>query len=168
MKNLGRLSSVFILVLMLAGMGQAQIRLERGNRAGSDTKQAATASSTAQQPENPLEVVAAVLQLRLDQIDAVAHLFQAKQEAMTPLAKASQELDAKLHYLLDHDGAAADIGAIVVALNALQGQAAKVQHDFLANFGALLDDSQREKWQNIRQAAAVQPVLNVFEALQLV
>jgi len=172
MRNLERLFSMLILVIALVGMGQAQGRSARmhpvGPMADPVAKSAGTTNSAAQQPDNPLQVVAAILQLNSDQVNALTNLIQAKQTAMVPLMQASQDLDAKLHDLLDHNGSAADIGAIVIQLNALQGQSAKVQQDFLGNFAALLNDTQREQWQNIRQAAALQPMLNVFEALQLV
>ena len=64
-------------------------------------------------------------------------------------------------------GDPAEIGVLVVQVAHLRHLVEAAQAQFLAAFQGLLDDMQRRKWEQVRVAARLQPVVPAFQALQL-
>lgn len=170
--------SALFLLFTVAGACQlaAQSRLPRPSRPVTASNPVTTSSPTSSpgsgaeasaSPESPLHLVAVFLQLSSDQLESLEKLIQARQESIVPLVHKAQERESKLNSLIDAGGPESDIGTIVLEIHALQEQVAHVQQDFLSQFVALLDTSQRERLQAVHVAAALKPAVPAFEILNL-
>jgi Spy/CpxP family protein refolding chaperone len=106
----------------------------------------------AQSDQVPPELVLKeVLQLTDAQITALQQLEQTRQQAEEPLMKqigtSQQALQAALQASAPD---AAEVGKLVITIDALQRQFAQHQQDFGSSFLALLTDAQRSQVQQIR------------------
>lgn len=114
-----------------------------------------------------LGVVAQFLQLRLDQVQALVQMLQARQAAIAPLLLQIAQREEAIRQLLASGGDPGQIGTLVVQVHQLQQQVAAAQGTFLAAFHALLDEAQRQRLAQAHLALQLQPVLPAFQALQL-
>jgi len=115
----------------------------------------------------PLQVVAAFLQLQPPQVAALGQLLQGRQATLVPLVQTAQSLIQQLSILLNSGGDAAQIGALVVQINALQQQMGQVQQSFLSQFVTILDPDQLQRLQAVQIAAQIQPILPAFQPIFL-
>ncbi len=99
----------------------------------------------------PELVLKDVLQLTDAQITALQQLEQTRQQAVEPLMKqigtSQQALQAALQAPAPD---AAEVGKLVVTIDALQRQIAQHQQDFAGSFLAMLTDAQRSQVQQVR------------------
>ncbi len=126
-----------------------------------------TKVADAGEPPAPIQVVAAFLQLRPDQLDQFGQLLQARQVAVVPLLAEIQQRVKQLEGLLNSGGSPPEIGVLVIQIHMLQQRVAQVQQDFLSGFVSLLDPDQRQRLQTVGIAAQLQPVLPAFQQLYL-
>src|SRR5262245_30537858 len=116
---------------------------------------------------NPLAVVARVLQLAPEQVQAVGQLLQARQAALAPILLQIAQREQRIRELVEAGGNPAEIGVLMLQVHQLQQAAAAAQSQFLAGFAGVLNDEQRQRWEQVRIAAQLQPVLPAFQALQI-
>lgn len=124
-------------------------------------------TSETDQPPPPLQLVAQFLQLSPAQIQEFVQLLQARQSLAVPLLQQIQQASVQLKALLNAGGNPSVIGALVLQIHALQQQVAHVQQDFLSKFVSLLDPDQQQRFEAVRIAAQLQPILPAFQALNL-
>ena len=119
------------------------------------------------QATSPLQVVAEFLQLRPGQVSELEQLLQARQTTLVPLFQTAQALIQQLGNLLNSGGNAAQVGAVVIQIHALQQQMAQAQQSFLSQLVAILDADQLQKLQAVQIAAQLQPILPAFQPIFL-
>ena len=115
----------------------------------------------------PAEAVARFLVLTPEQALAMAQILHQRQQALAPILHAIAFREQRIRELVAGGGSPAEIGALVVQVHELRAQAEDVQRAALAEFEALLAPEQRGRWQQVRLAARLQPVVPAFAALQL-
>jgi HPt (histidine-containing phosphotransfer) domain-containing protein len=128
---------------------------------------AATAAQTLECDGAPLAVVAHVLRLAPEQVQALAQLLQSRQETLGPILREIALREQRIRELLAAGGSPAEIGVLVVQVHQLRETAAAVQAHFLEAFASLLAEDQLRTWNEVRGAARLQPVLPAFVALQV-
>ena len=111
----------------------------------------------------PELVLKDVLQLTDAQITTLQQLEQTRQQAVEPLMRqigiSQQALQAALQASVPD---AAEVGKLVVALDALQRQIAQLQQDFGSSFLSMLTDAQRSQ---VQQALGIEKALRAAAAL---
>lgn len=115
----------------------------------------------------PAAVVVRFLGLTPEQASALGQLLQERQQALAPILHEIAVREQRIRELVASGGDPAEIGVLVVQVHHLRQQAEAVQGSFLARFESLLDAEQRGRWQQVRAAALLQPVLPAFLALRL-
>ena len=115
----------------------------------------------------PAEVVARFLALTPEQASALGQLILERQQALAPILHEIAVREQRIRELVAGGGNPAEIGMLVVQVHDLRRQAEEVQHATLAQFESLLAPEQRGRWQQVRLAARLQPVVPAFVALQL-
>ena len=99
----------------------------------------------------PELVLKDVLQLTDAQITTLQQREQTRQQAVEPLMKQIGTTQQALYAAFETPGAdAAEIGKLVITIDALQRQIAQYQQDFGRSFLAMLTDAQRSQVQQIR------------------
>jgi hypothetical protein len=127
-------------------------------------------SATAQgEPDesSPIQIVAQFLQLQPAQEPVFGQLVQARQTAASPLFQGIAQREQQLETLLASGGNPAQVGTLVIQIQALQQQIMQIQQVFLANLANLLDADQQQRLAAVAVAAQLQPVIPAFVALQL-
>lgn len=114
-----------------------------------------------------LQVIAAFLQLTPSQVTELEQLLQARQTKLVPLVQTIQALSQQLGNLLNSGANAAQVGALVIQIHALQQQAAQAQQAFLTQFTAILTAEQLQRLQAVQIAAQLQPILPAFQPIFL-
>lgn len=133
-----------------------------------ESKPANTVPQPASGCENdPLAVVARFLSLNGEQIQATAQLLREREEALSPVLQEIARREQRIRELVASGGDPAEIGRLFVEADHLRQLAAAIQAQILTRFESLLSDEQRGRWQQVRAAAALQPVLPAFAALQI-
>jgi hypothetical protein len=115
----------------------------------------------------PGEVVARFLALSPEQASGLGQIIVERQQALAPILAEIAAREQRIRELVAGGGSPAEIGVLVVQVHALRGQAEEVQRAALARFESLLAPEQRGRWQQVRLAARLQPVVPAFAALQL-
>jgi hypothetical protein len=122
----------------------------------------------AQQPPDPVAVVAQVLQLSSDQITAWTTILHARQAAIEPLVQQAQtQQQAVAQALGSANPDPMTVGQAVVALHALQVQIADANSRSTGDFEKLLTSDQLQRLNGIRGAAQVCPIVPAFAATGL-
>lgn len=116
---------------------------------------------------SPLQVVAEFLQLTPSQVNELGQLLQARQAKLVPLVQTVQALTQQLGNLLNSGANAAQVGAVVIQIHALEQQAAQTQQAFLVQFTAILAADQLQRLQAVQIAAQLQAVLPYFQPIFL-
>jgi Spy/CpxP family protein refolding chaperone len=150
-----------VLTLMLAGAAPVPAQGREATEAGAEAWRSAECEGA------PLAVVAGFLSLAPEQVQALRHLLQERQRALAPIQQAIAAHEQLIRLLIATGGDPARIGRLVVEIHQLRQLAEGVQARFLTGFESLLGDEQRERWQQVRVAATLQPVLPAFQALQV-
>ena len=167
---------VVALALASAGLFQAQgagkgfkfdLSAQGPSGLGATTTPQKTLAVTTDDPSTAVQVVIRFLELRPDQVEAFLRLLQARQEALAPLLAAITEREKALNELLESGGSPSDIGQLVIEIHALRRQVIQVQAGFIANWENLLDPEQRQRWEAVRVAARLQPIVPAFQQLDL-
>ena len=114
----------------------------------------------------PLAVVAQFLGLAPEQVQAVATALQERQATVEPLLQGIAQRENQIQVLIASGGHPAQIGALTVEIHHLRQAVQAAQAHFLAGFPTLLNDEQRSRWEQVRVAARLQPVVPAFQALQ--
>jgi uncharacterized membrane protein len=123
----------------------------------------------AAEQQDPVGVVAHVLELSEDQITAWVEILHAREVAIQPLAQQAQGRQQQIGQALDSSSPdAAAIGRALIELRALQGQINAANAQSAAQFEQLLTSDQRERLSGIRSAAQVCPVVPAFQATGLI
>ncbi len=119
-------------------------------------------------PASPVEVIAGFLQLRPDQIAVFGQLLQARQEAAVPVLAEIQIRVKRLEEILKAGSNPAEVGVLVIQIHQLKEQVGQIQLNFLTQFANLLDADQRQRFEAVRLAAQLQPVVPYFQELNLI
>ena len=152
------------LALMLAGALPLRADdLEATQRASDPV----AAAQGAECEGGPLVVVAQLLTLAPEQVQAVAQLLQQREQATTPILQQIAVREQRILQLIASGGDPAEIGQLVIEIHQLRQAAQAVQAQFLASFQSLLNDPQRQLWAQVQMAAQMQPVVPAFQALRL-
>ena len=126
-------------------------------------------SAVAQEgPPQPVQVIAAVLQLSDAQIASWIPVLQAREEALQALReqlRANQEAIAKQMQSTAPD--AQTVGQLFIARRALETNVAAISSDAAAHFEELLTPDQRERLHQIREASHVCAIAPAFAAAGL-
>ena len=115
----------------------------------------------------PVAVVGQFLSLSPEQAQAFAQLLQARQEAVGPILQEIARREQRIRELIASNGDPAAIGSLVVQIYVLRQRAETVQGQFVRGFESVLVEEQRQRWQQVRMAARLQPVVPAFQALQM-
>jgi hypothetical protein len=115
----------------------------------------------------PVAVVTRFLGLAPEQLQAFAQLLQARQATLGPILQQIAAREQRIRELVAAGGNPAEIGILMLQVHQLQQAAAAAQAQFLAGFAGVLNEEQRGRWEQVRAAARLQPVLPAFQALQV-
>ncbi len=115
----------------------------------------------------PLAVVAEFLSLATEQVQALVQLLRERRETLPPILQEIARREQRIGELIASGGDPAEIGGLVIEINRLRQLAEAAQAQFLARFQSLMSDEQRVRWQQLRVAAGLQPVLPAFQVLQM-
>lgn len=115
----------------------------------------------------PLTVVAQVLSLGPEQVQAQAQLLHERDERLAPMLQEIARREQHLQELIASGADPAEIGMLVVEIHRLRQAAESVQAQFLAQFLSLLGPEQRQTWEQVRLATQLQPALPAFVGLRL-
>jgi hypothetical protein len=115
----------------------------------------------------PLAVVAQVLGLAPEQVQALAQLLRERQQSLAPILPEIARREQRIRELIAVGGDPAEIGTLVLEIHRLRQLAEAAQAEFRARFTSLLNEEQRQRWRQVGAAARLQPVLPAFQALQL-
>jgi uncharacterized membrane protein len=123
----------------------------------------------AQQPPDPVTVVATVLELSNDQITAWNAILHARETALQPIAQQAQaKQDAIGHALAADHPDPAIVGNAFIELRGLQMQVASVNAQSATQFDQLLTPDQQQRLDGLRNAAQVCPIVPALQATGLV
>jgi Spy/CpxP family protein refolding chaperone len=116
----------------------------------------------------PVAAVATVLQLQNDQLQALLTMIAARDAAIRPLAEELQRHQQALQQALQTpDADAATVGRLVLDTRALGAKVDELRRQANAQFEQVLTPAQSETLQHIREAAAIQDVVNAFRVAGL-
>jgi uncharacterized membrane protein len=122
----------------------------------------------AQQPPDPVAVVAQVLQLSSDQITAWTTILHARQTSIEPLLQQAQmQQQAVAQALGSANPDPMTVGQAVVALHALEVQISALNGQSAGDFEKILSADQLQRLNGIRGAAQVCPIVPAFAATGL-
>ena len=115
-----------------------------------------------------MTAVATVLELNNDQVQSLLTMIQARDAALRPIAEELQRHQQMIEQLLrTPDADAATVGRVVLETRALTAKIGEVRAQANVQFEQVLTPEQSEKLQHIREAAAIQDVVNAFRAVGL-
>jgi hypothetical protein len=115
----------------------------------------------------PVAVVVHFLGLRPDQLPILEQALSARQQTVAPLLQGIAMREQRIRELIASGGSPAEIGVLVIQIHQLRQAVEVAQAVFLARVESLLDAEQRARWQQVRVAARLQPVVPAFQALQM-
>jgi hypothetical protein len=115
----------------------------------------------------PVAVVAHFLGLTPEQAPLLVQALGEREQALGPILQGIAMREQRIRELIATGGSPAEIGVLVVLIHQLRQQAENVQAVFLARVEAFLDPEQRVRWQQVRLAARLQPVVPAFQALRM-
>ena len=115
----------------------------------------------------PVAVVAHFLGLTADQLPALEQALEERQQTLGPILQGIAMREQRIRELIASGGSPAEIGVLVLQIHRLRQAAEVAQTAFLARVESLLDAEQRVRWQQVRVAARLQPVVPAFQALQM-
>jgi len=121
------------------------------------------------QQQDPVSVIAHVLDLSTDQITAWSEILHAREAALQPIA---QQAQAKQKAIADALGGANPdplaVGSAIIELTRLQSQAAAINAQSATQFEQLLSADQQQRLDGIRGAAQVCPIVPALQATGLI
>jgi hypothetical protein len=115
----------------------------------------------------PIAVVAQFLVLTPEQVPVLVQALHERQQTLAPILQGIAMREHRIGELIATGGNPAEIGVLVIQIHQLRQQAEAVQNAFLARVESFLDAEQRVRWQQVRLAARLQPVVPAFQALQM-
>jgi hypothetical protein len=115
----------------------------------------------------PVAVVAHFLGLTPEQAPLLVQALGEREQALGPILQGIAMREQRIRELIATGGSPAEIGVLVVQIHQLRQQAENAQAVFLARVEAFLDPEQRVRWQQVRLAARLQPVVPAFQALRM-
>jgi hypothetical protein len=153
-----------VLALMVAWAAPLLARDAAASRSMSGT---ASAQPAAGSEGDPLAVVTEFLSLAPEQVQVLVQFLRERQETLPPILQEIAKREQWIRELIASGGDPAAIGRLVLEIHQLRQLSEAMQAQFLARFQSLLNDEQRARWQQIRVAAGLQPVLPAFQVLQI-
>ena len=111
---------------------------------------------------SPIAVVAKVLELAPEQVEALGALLEERQEQIAPLAVEVAALDKELAGLVEAGDDPPRIGVVVLEIQHRRGAIQEIQKRFLATFESILTDEQRHRLAQVRVAAKLRDVVPAF------
>jgi len=121
------------------------------------------------QQQDPVSVIAHVLDLSTDQITAWSEILHAREATLQPIA---QQAQAKQKAIADALGGANPdplaVGSAIIELTRLQSQAAAINAQSATQFEQLLSADQQQRLDGIRGAAQVCPIVPALQATGLI
>ena len=130
-----------------------------------------TPAARAEQPVDceggPIAVVVHFLGLRPEQLPVLEQALGERQQALGPILQGIAMREQRIRELIATGGSPAEIGVLAVQIHQLRQAAEAAQAAFLARVESLLDAGQRVRWQQVRVAARLQPVVPAFQALPM-
>jgi hypothetical protein len=136
-----------------------------------EASQGGTAVVRAEQPPDceggPVAVVAHFLGLTADQMPVLEQVLRERQQTLGPIQQGIAMREQRIRELIASGGSPAEIGVLVIQIHQLRQDAENAQALFLSRVESLLDAEQRTRWQQVRVAARLQPVVPAFQALQM-
>lgn len=126
-------------------------------------------TSSVGSPTDALQVVAAFLELTPEQVSTLRSLLEQRHETIVPLIQQIAEKQQQIAEQLS-SGAPdpATIGQLVIEISQLIQQVHQAQASFLEAFNNLLNEEQRRRYQAIKLAELLQPLLPAFRLLRLI
>ena len=115
----------------------------------------------------PVAVVAHFLGLTADQMPVLEQVLRERQQTLGPIQQGIAMREQRIRELIASGGSPAEIGVLVIQIHQLREDAENAQAVFLSRVESLLDAEQRMRWQQVRVAARLQPVVPAFQALQM-
>lgn len=115
----------------------------------------------------PVAAVVHFLGLRPDQLPVLQQVLHERQQTLGPILQGIAQREHRIRELIASGGNPAEIGVLVIQIHHLRQQAEVAQAVFLAHVESLLDAEQRTRWQQVRVAARLLPVVPAFQALQM-
>jgi len=115
----------------------------------------------------PVAVVVHFLGLRPDQLPVLEQALRERQQTLGPILQGIAMREQRIRELIATGGNPAEIGVLVIQIHQLRQAAEAAQAVFMARVESLLDAEQRARWQQVRVAARLQPVVPAFQALQM-
>ena len=153
-----------VLALMVAW---AAPLLAREAAASGSMSGTVSAQPSAGGESGPLAVVTEFLGLAPEQVQVLVQLLRERQETLPPILQEIAQREQRIRELIASGGDPAAIGRLVIEIHQLRQLAEATQAQFLARFQSILNDEQRGRWQQVRVAAGLQPVLPAFQVLQI-
>jgi hypothetical protein len=153
-----------VLALLVAGAAPLLAQEEGASRS---LVGAVSVQLTAGSEGAPLAVVTEFLSLATEQVQVLVQLLRERQETLPPILQEIGKREQWIHELIASGGDPAAIGRLVIEIHQLRQLAEATQAQFLGRFQSILNDEQRARWQQVRVAAGLQPVLPAFQVLQI-
>ena len=120
------------------------------------------------QQQDPVSVIAHVLELSDDQVTAWSAILHARETAMRPIAQQAQaKQEALAHALAEPSPDPVAIGNTIIDLTKLQQQMGTINAQSANQFQQLLTDDQMQRLDGIRGAAQVCPIVPALQATGL-
>ena len=116
----------------------------------------------------PFQVLQNFFDLSDEQLNAFLALRQTFEEQVTSIHPELQKLQEELHRELESEQPSSDVvGELLIQIHFLQTQIRDARASLQRSFEELLNEKQLEKWQLLRTAASLAPLLPVFKELGL-
>ena len=120
-------------------------------------------------PDPAVHVVAAALELNVDQLRAWISILAARGEALGPLAEQIRQRQQALAAQLQSGSPDPNVvGQLFIEIHALETQVQAVHSQVLAQFRQILTTAQSHKLDLIRQGARICPVVPAFATFGLI
>jgi hypothetical protein len=153
-----------VALTLVAGWTPLRAQEAQASEGGTEVIQAENAPDC---EGGPVAVVAHFLGLRPDQLPVFAQALGERQQTLAPLLEGIAQREQRIRELIASSGNPAEIGVLVIQIHQLRQAVAVAQAVFMARVEALLDAGQRVRWQQVRLAARLLPVVPAFQALQM-
>lgn len=153
-------------VALMVLVGWTPLRAQEPKASGGGVP-VARAEQPADCEGGPIAVVAQFLSLTPDQLPVFEQALRERQQTLGPILQGIAMREQRIRELIGSGGSPAEIGVLVIQIHQLRQAAEGPQAAFLARVESLLDAEQQARWQQVRVAARLQPVVPAFQALQM-
>jgi Spy/CpxP family protein refolding chaperone len=116
---------------------------------------------------SPIRTLARFFGLTAEQAEQLRGFLDQQRQRIEPLRLQIAEKENALREALASNPDPATVGRLVIEIHALQGRINEAHMQLIPGFESILDDEQLRKLQMVRQAARLQPVVDVMRQLNL-